>query len=183
MKSTAAGDAVAALRAGGVIAYPTEAVFGLGCDPGNESALRRILDIKGRRSHKGFILIACRQDQLMPFLAPVESDWQRRFDEAWPGPVTFVVPAGPGISALLTGGRDSLAVRVTDHPLAGELCRQFGSALVSTSANRSGHPPCRDAQSVVAEFGGLLDCIVDSPVGQLDSPTVIVDVVSGARLR
>jgi L-threonylcarbamoyladenylate synthase len=71
--------ALKALDAGGVIAYPTEAVYGLGCDPGNSVALQRILDIKSREAHKGFILIAANQDQLTPFLAPIEPSWQAHF--------------------------------------------------------------------------------------------------------
>lgn len=175
--------AIAALHSGGVIAYPTEAVFGLGCDPHQEMALARIIEIKGRDTHKGFILIAASQDQLTPFLAPVQAAWQTQFDNAWPGPVTFVVPARHGTSQLLSGSRDTLAVRVSSHPLVQRLCREFGGAIVSTSANRSGQEPCRDTASTVKIFGSQLDAIVGGNVGLLTSPTRIIDVRSGALIR
>lgn len=175
--------AISALRAGGVISYPTEAVFGLGCDPRNDAALARIIDIKGRAAHKGFILIASSLDQLRPFLAPVQPEWQTQFDSVWPGPVTMVVPCAPGTSDLLSGGRDTLAVRVSEHPLVQALCQQFEGPIVSTSANRSGQEPCRDTASALQLFGAEVDVTVDGKVGTLSAPTQILDVRSGNRLR
>lgn len=175
--------ATTALHAGGVIAYPTEAVFGLGCDPHNDTALARIIDIKGRAAHKGFILIAGALDQLLPYLAPVQPQWQTQFDVVWPGPVTMVVPCAPGASELLSGGRETLAVRVSDHPVVQQLCALFGGPIVSTSANFSGQEPCRDTASATQLFGSSIDVIVDGMVGTLDEPTRIVDVRSGQRLR
>jgi L-threonylcarbamoyladenylate synthase len=175
--------AVDTLHTGGVIAYPTEAVYGLGCDPHNEAALQRLIDIKGRDARKGFILIASNQDQLTPFLAPVEPAWQIQFDKVWPGPVTFVVPAAPGISDLLSGFRKTLAVRVSDHPVVRRLCDRFGAAIVSTSANRSGQMPCRTDSAVNDVLGSSVDVIVRAAVGTLTSPTRIVDVRTGKELR
>jgi L-threonylcarbamoyladenylate synthase len=182
----AAGDvsaAVMALRLGGVIAYPTEAVFGLGCDPRNEHALQRILDIKGRDVHKGFILIASTQHQLTPFLARIEPAWQAQFDSVWPGPVTFVVPSARGVSNLLSGFRDTLAVRVSDHPVVRLLCEQFGGAIVSTSANRSGFEPCRTQAAVRALFAPDVNGIVTGSVGGHASPSKIFDVRTQAQIR
>lgn len=176
-------QAVTALRAGGVIAYPTEAVFGLGCDPNDEAALARIIAIKGREAHKGFILIAASIMQLQPYLAPVEPAWAARFETYWPGPVTLIVPCATGIPSLLSGGRDTVAVRVSDHPLVRRLCNRYGGAIVSTSANRSGEPPCRDTHSVRSTFGEELDAIVDGEVGSLVEPTQIIDLRTGERLR
>ncbi len=175
--------AIIALQSGGVIAYPTEAVFGLGCDPRNELALARITDIKSRDAHKGFILIARSLDQLIPYLAPVQSEWQTQFDAVWPGPVTMVVPCASGTSELLSGGRKTLAVRVSAHPLVQELCALFDGPIVSTSANRSGEPPCRDVASAVRVFGSKVDAVVDGSVGTLTAPTLIIDVCTGERLR
>jgi len=173
-----------ALHAGGVIAYPTEAVFGLGCDPRNESALQKIIDIKGRDSHKGFILIAASQTQLAPYLASIQDPWQRQFDEHWPGPVTFVVPASDDVrNTLLTGFRDTLAVRVSAHPVVRQLCEQYDGAIVSTSANRSGEPSLRTAAAVRQSMGAQINEIVDEPVGTRDAPSSIFDVVSGEQLR
>lgn len=176
--------AVAALRAGRVIAYPTEAVFGLGCDPENESALQNVIDVKGRDSHKGFILIASSQDQLREFIAPVSVAQQEILDAHWPGPVTFVVPANTRTSnTLLSGYRDTLAVRVSTHPVVIQLCEQFGSAIVSTSANLSGQEASRSAQEVRTTFGNKLDVVIDAEVGTLNEPTKIIDLRSGERLR
>lgn len=177
--------AVDALQAGGVIAYPTEAVFGLGCDPRNEQALQRIIDVKGRDSHKGFILIAQTQSQLTPYLADISLEQQQQLEKHWPGPVTFVAKADPAIrNSILTGYRDTLAVRVTAHPLVRDLCQRYGGAIVSTSANRSGEASLRCASDVKASMGAELDCIIDAPVGDAQaSPSRIFDLATGEQLR
>lgn len=171
------------MRAGGVIAYPTEGVYGLGCDPHNQAALQRIIDLKGRDSHKGFIIVASSQDQLARFMAPVQAAWQTQFDQAWPGPVTFIVPAIDGISGLLSGYRDSMAVRVSNHPIVRDLCTLYDGALVSTSANRSGREALRSAAEVQIEFGDGIDVVIDAPLGGLTTSTTIIDVKTGSRLR
>ena len=185
--------AVRVVRAGGVVAYPTEAVFGLGCDPADADAVRRILAIKGRAADKGLILVAARAAQLGPWLAPLEPAWRSRMDLAWPGPTTFVVPAardtddGEGSSgALLRGGRPTIAVRVSAHPVVRALCEGCGHPLVSTSANASGRPALRDAASVARELGvgdGGVDAIVAGETGGRRAPSDIVDVRTGRRLR
>ena len=183
MKPPDLSKAIAALHSGGVIAYPTEAVFGLGCDPRNEKALARIIEIKSRDAHKGFILIARSLEQLIPFLAPVQPEWQSQFDAVWPGPVTMVVPCATCTSELLSGGRKTLAVRVSAHPLVQDLCARFDGPIVSTSANRSGQPSCRDTACAVQLFGSEVDVVVDGTVGTLTAPTKIIDVCTGDRLR
>lgn len=175
--------ALSALSTSGVIAYPTEAVFGIGCDPTSEIALRRVLELKGREEHKGFILIASRQSQLEPFIEPISPESQRQLDAAWPGPVTFVVKAATQAHPLLTGHRETLAVRVSDHPLVRALCEGFGSAIVSTSANYSGQAPLITAAQVNEAFGDRIDVVVDEAVGTLASPTRIFDLASGKQLR
>lgn len=176
--------AVDALHGGGVVAYPTEAVFGLGCDPRNEIALQRIIDIKGRDAHKGFILIASNQSQIFEYVEPVNTEQQRQLDENWPGPVTFVMQANENIrGTLLTGFRDTLAVRVSAHPVVIALCEHFGGALVSTSANRSGEPALRLGSEVDNTMGSKLDVIVKAAVGELASPTRIFELASGKKLR
>ena len=176
--------AVTALKQGGVIAYPTEAVFGLGCNPHNDKALQRIIDIKGRDAHKGFIVIASNQSQLQAFVAKPDNQQQLQLDEYWPGPVTFVMPASEKFrNSLLSGYRDTLAVRVSMHPLVAALCDAYNGAIVSTSANRSGEPALRSAESVLASIGEELDVVMNAPVGKLDSPTMIMDLMTGERLR
>lgn len=177
------GAAIAALRGGGVIAYPTEAVYGLGCDPRDAKALDRLLALKGRPTTLGLILIASDFSQLAPFLTPLPPALEARATATWPGPVTWTWSAAAGLPAVLSGGRDTLAVRVTAHPIAAALCHAFGGALVSTSANRHGQPPARDADAVRAAFGAELDAVVDGPCGDLARPTEIRDVRTGAVLR
>lgn len=183
VEEPALDPAVEALRHGGVIAYPTEAVFGLGCDPGDADALGRLLALKQRPADKGLILIAADEDQLAPWLAPIEPALARRVRPTWPGATTWLLPAAPDCPALLSGGHDTLAVRVTDHPVAAALCRTWGGALVSTSANRSGGEPARDADGARALFGGAVDAVVDAPVGARERPSVIRDARTGATLR
>lgn len=171
------------VRAGGVVAYPTEAVYGLGCDPGNSAAVQRILRLKGRPAAKGLILIAADLAQLQPYLAPLPEEMRERVLPTWPGPVTWLLPAAPGTPEWLRGEHTTLAVRVTAHPLAAALCRAAGTPLVSTSANRSGGAPARSAQEVRTLFGGALDFVLEGELGGLARPTQIRDGRSGEVLR
>ena len=141
-------EAVRLIRAGGVVAYPTEAVFGLGCDPSDPAAVARVLAIKGRAADKGLILVASDARQLAPWLAPLEPAWRSRMARDWPGPVTFVTPAARDVPALLRGGRSTIAVRVSAHPVVRALCEGCDHPLVSTSANASGEPALRDDAAV-----------------------------------
>ena len=175
--------AVEAVRSGGVIAYPTEAVYGLGCDPLEHTAVRRIFAIKQRDQAKGLILIAAEIGQLTPFMAELPADITQRLHASWPGPVTWVVPAAPSLPFWLSGGRSTLAVRVTAHPIASALCRALGMALVSTSANRSGRPPARTALAVRTQLGDGVDEIVAGAVGGLNKPTEIREALTGKVLR
>lgn len=171
------------IRNGGIIAYPTEAVFGLGCDPRNEAAVQRIIAIKARDAAKGLILIASSIEQLLPFLTPITDDLRTQFTSTWPGPVTWVVPANHSVSSSLSGGRDTLAVRVTAHPIARALCEAAGMALVSTSANLSGHPAMRSALQVRTHFHDEIDYIVPGDCGGALRPTEIRDARTGKVLR
>src|SRR4051812_15534880 len=121
--------AAAAVRAGGVVAYPTEAVYGLGCNPLEHRAVERIFALKGRDPAKGLILIASRMEQLSPFMATLPADVAQKLKASWPGPVTWVVPAAQALPFWLSGGRSTLAVRVTAHPIAAALCESAGMAL------------------------------------------------------
>ncbi len=141
------------LRRGGVVAYPTEAVYGLGCDPWNGAAVRRILAMKRRPEAKGLILIAADLAQLAPFVQWLEPNRMADILATWPGPHTWLLPARPETPVWLRGQHDTLAVRVTAHPLAAALCRAAGRALVSTSANRASHTPARTALEVRLRLG------------------------------
>lgn len=171
-----------ALASGGVIAYPTEAVWGLGCEPLNAHACARVLELKRRPGAKGFILIASEFAQVEPFLAPVPRARLKPALASWPGAVTWLLPAASWVPAHLTGGRHSLAVRVTAHPVASALCAQYGGPIVSTSANISGRAPARTTLQVQRQFGARLDYLLPGALGGLARPTPIREL-SGRTVR
>jgi len=172
-----------ALAAGGVIAYPTEGVWGLGCEPLNSHACARILMLKRRAAAKGFILIASEFAQVEPFLASVPRAKLARVLKDWPGPVTWLLPAASWVPAHLTGGRATLAIRVTAHAAAAALCARYGGPIVSTSANASGRSPARTALQVQRQFGARLDYVLPGALGGLSKPTPIRDLASGKAVR
>lgn len=171
------------IQGGGIVAYPTEAVYGLGCDPDNAEAVQRLLTLKQRPMHQGLILIAARFEQLHAYLRPLTSELRERVIPTWPGPVTWLLPARPETPPWLRGRHQTLAVRVTAHPLAAALCEAAGTPLVSTSANLSGRPPARNALGVRRIFGDQLDYILPGESGGLDKPTEIRDGLTGRQIR
>jgi L-threonylcarbamoyladenylate synthase len=176
-------QAVRCLREGRIIAYPTEAVYGLGCDPTNEPAVRRILELKSRPASAGLILIADRFDRFEPFVGPLASAELDRALATWPGPVTWLFPRGEGVPGWLAGEHPTVALRVTDHPVCRALCAAFGSAIVSTSANPRTQEPARSARAVERYFGDVLCGVVAGELGAQRQPSEIRDLASGAILR
>ncbi|MBE9561431.1 MAG: Sua5/YciO/YrdC/YwlC family protein, partial [Proteobacteria bacterium] len=157
--------AVQHLRQGKIIAYPTEAVYGFGCDPDNETALKNLVKLKQRSWKKGLILIASDYKQLAPFLQPLTSELEDKVFASWPGAITWLLPAKIGLSHYLRGNSDKLAVRVTSHPQTIVLCQKWGKALVSTSANLSETTAANTALQVEQEFGNKVDYILPGQVG------------------
>jgi L-threonylcarbamoyladenylate synthase len=176
-------EAVRILGEGGVIAYPTETVFGLGCDPFNSIAVLRLLDLKQRNIEQGLILIASDFAQLEPLLMPLSATVRTRILKTWPGPVTWTLPCLPKTPAWLRGNHRSLAVRITSHPLARSLCQSWDGPLVSTSANRHGKPPATSALGVRLAFDAELDYILHGMVAGTGKPSEIRDGISGRVLR
>ncbi|MBL11123.1 MAG: threonylcarbamoyl-AMP synthase [Acidiferrobacteraceae bacterium] len=177
------GVATKILKGCGVVAYPTEYCYGLGCDPMSRFAVERILQIKKRHWSKGLIVIASDLRQLSGLI-----DLKKRglLDEAlssWPGPHTWVFPALPRAPKWICGAHNTIAVRITDHPIALQLCRNFRSAIVSTSANRSSKPPLRTHHQATAEFGDEVDFVLKGSVGRKSAPSTIRDVMSGQLIR
>jgi len=170
------------MRAGGVIAYPTESCYGLGCDPRNNQAIRTLLEIKQRHWNKGLIIIASSVEQLDRYIDCEQLNMNKVL-QSWPGPTTWILPAADGVSHYLRGVNDGIAVRVTDHPLASLLCRTCRSPIVSTSANPEGKPPALSANGVRRYFGDKVDLVIEGQLGTLQRPTAIYDGISGKRLR
>lgn len=170
------------LQGGGLIAYPTESCYGLGCDPRNPRALKRLIRLKGRSAAKGLLLIADHLKRLQPFIRPLRAVDLARVSRTWPGPVTWVVPASSACPPLLTGGRATLAVRVTAHPGAARLCRSLGMALVSTSANKNGKKPAKTAAECRRIFGVRVR-VIAGRIGQRRRPSTLIDLATGNILR
>ncbi len=166
---------------GGVVACPTEAVYGLSCDPLNPAAVLRLLRLKQRPADKGLILIASDIEQLRPF-ALLQCKGMEAVRESWPGPVTWLLPARPGLPWWINGGRDTVACRVTAHPPAAALCRAAGRALISSSANRAGRPPARSPLQVRLRCPGT-DALLCGKLGKLNRPTPIRDLRTGRQYR
>lgn len=186
MASTCAiEDVVAALRRGGVVAYPTEAVWGLGCDPRDEAATLRLLAIKQREVDKGLILIAAEEAQLAPFIDMAALAAARRSEvrASWPGPHTWIVPAAANAPRWITGAHAGIAVRVSAHPLVVDLCKAFGGALVSTSANRAGEPAAHTIDALDPRIVDAVDAVAGGETGGLLRPTDIRDARTRAVLR
>ena len=170
------------LERGGVIAYATESCYGLGCDPRKRNAVRKILRLKGRPQAKGLILIGSEFTQFRRYLAPVEPELAARFKDYWPGPTTLLLPTSRHCPPWLTGRHTKLAVRVTAHPEAAQLCQQLDMALVSTSANRTGRKPLKTAAACRRAFGSAVWAL-PGRIGRRRRPSTILDPASGGVLR
>ena len=175
-------QAVSALNKGKVIAYPTEAVYGLGCDPWHEHAVYLLLDIKNRPWQKGLILVAAEIEQLADFIEPIDLDLAQEIIASWPGPTTWVLPAKKGVPDYLRGEHDTIAVRVTAHRQTAALCHQFGGAIVSTSANATGMQPAKTAHQVRRHLPEI-ETVLSGQCGSSDKPTQIRDGQTGDILR
>ena len=171
-------QAARVVRNGGVIAYPTEAVWGLGCDPWNDEAVERLLALKDRPVHKGLILVAAEVEQFDFLLEDLPEIWLARLAGSWPGPNTWLVPHQNRLPEWISGQHDSVALRVSDHPQVRALCRLTGP-LVSTSANPAGRPSARSRLRVEQYFPGQLDAVLGGALGGRKNPSLIRDLISG----
>ncbi len=177
-------QSVQALHQGGVIAYPTEAVWGLGCDPFNADAVAQLLAMKRRPESKGLVLVAASIAQVEPLLRGLTAEQRAQLEASWPGPYTWVIPDPHNlIPVWIRGDSQSVAVRVSAHPVVKSLCEAFGGLLVSTSANPSSHQPAKDALRVRTYFGDQLAAVVPGALGDQAQPTQIRDLISGRIFR
>lgn len=169
MTGEAVTTACTVLRAGGVVAFPTETYYGLAVDPFNRAALSRLFTLKGRAADKPVLLIVENPSQLSTLVAEIPPPFTILMERFWPGPLTLVFPGSPSVPRMLTGGRDTIGVRVSSHPVARQLVRAFGGPLTATSANFSGHPAAVTASGVRDQFGPEVDAVLDggaTPGGQ-----------------
>lgn len=187
LKKNELNNALKILQSQGVIAYPTESVFGLGCDPDCEAAIQKILLLKQRPAHKGLILIAASIEQLEKYADfSLLTDAQlTEIKKTWPGPTTWIIPSQKNLSKLISGDFESVAVRVTAHPIVRQICTAFDKPIISTSANLSGLEAALNSQQVNNMFkkDPLLNLVIDAPVSGLSTHTAIYDASTGKRLR
>ena len=173
--------------AGGIIAYPTEAVFGLGCDPDNKQAVEKLLMLKNRRVEKGLILLAANYSQLLPYIndSLIPQEKKQSMLSRWPNGVTQVVPKNQFTPAWLTGKFNTIAVRITDQPDVVELCKRTNKPIVSTSANLSGNEPVRTWQALEAEIGlsSKINYIIKGNTLGFTQPSTIIDALTGETFR
>ena len=175
--------AMHALSVGEVIACPTEAVWGLSCAASSQRGVMRLLELKQRDWRKGLILVASDFEQLLPYIELPSSNALKRATATWPGPATWVFPAPPELPLWLTGEHDTIAVRISAHPIIRALCGRWGGPLVSTSANPAGREPARSITEVRLYFKNAIDVLVPGALGGLAKPTTIRDVANGHILR
>ncbi|TFH75507.1 tRNA threonylcarbamoyladenosine biosynthesis protein RimN [Gammaproteobacteria bacterium LSUCC0112] len=189
MEKLAVKVAAHRLMQGGVIAYPTEAVWGLGCDPQNEEACLELLQIKQRPIQKGMILIAGQIGDFEEILAALSPGQYKKLDVAWQqqgktGAVTFLVPdVLDQIPFWIKGSHRAVALRVSHHPVVRSLCKEFGGPIVSTSANITGKLPARSRVLVEKYFGSQLNFVVPGQLGGARNPSKIVDFSTGQLVR
>lgn len=182
MTPFASREAARWIHQGKVIAYPTEAVYGLGCDPLNPDAVFKLLEIKQRPVHKGLILIAANLEQLLPFIHLPEQASLKPALQTWPGPYTWLIPVNRDTPYWLTGDHNSIAVRITNHPVARQICLSTDSALVSTSANRAAQSPARTALECQLKVPEA-DLIINGKVNSNAKPSTITDLLTGNVIR
>lgn len=176
-------QALNTLNRGGIIAYPTEAVFGLGCRADRGEAVERICQLKRRPIEQGVIVLIRDLEQLGDWIAPLNNEQRERLTATWPGPVTWLIPASDSCPVWLRGRHASLAVRQSAHSLCRDLCQALETPLVSTSANRSGQSPALSAAEAESMFGAEVDLIINAPLGDSAKPSTIRDLLTGKQLR
>ncbi len=169
-------EAVKILKNGGVIAYPTETFYGLGADPRNPEAIKKIFFVKKREHGKPVALILSDSLQIKKWIKGVGKREQRIIKTFWPGPLTLVLKSRKNVSSFLTGGTGKLGIRVSSHVVACRLAKKLGGAITATSANRSGKPACRTGREVERQIGKKIDGIVFSDQLKKSKGSTIIDL-------
>jgi len=175
-------EAVAVLRGGGVIVYPSDTVYGLGAAASDAQAVERVFAVKGRDTEKPLSLLLANATDLAPLCADVSPAARTLAERYWPGPLTLVLRRSPAFRSAALGGGDTVAVRVPDHPFLRDLIRALGEPITGTSANRSGRPACRSAQEAERELGDAADLIVDGGPSGIGPESTVVDLTRGLPL-
>ncbi len=174
---------VNAIKSGGVIAYPTESVYGLGCNPFNQEAVMKILQLKGRLQEKGLIIIASHVQQILPLIKPIAPNDLARALKTWPGHQTWIFPKSPLVPPWISGAFDTIAVRVSAHPIVKKLCDSLNIPLVSTSANHANQEVLPSIKDIKMQFGDKIDAFINAPLGKHSKPSKITVAHTLKQLR
>lgn len=169
-------EAVRSLNSGGVVVFPTDTLYGLGADVFSLAALQRIFSIKGRRADLALPVLVAGLDQVEAVAQPMSAQAQRLAERFWPGPLTLVMRRSPDLPGLVTGGADTVAVRMPGHPVPLELARRLGRPITGTSANRSGQPDLLDLSALENQLGNLVDHIIQTGPVPAGTASTIVNV-------
>lgn len=178
-------SAIEIYKNGGILAYPTEAVFGIGCDPDNEQALERLLTVKNRSANKGLILLAGEYSQLVPYIdeSLISEDMRAIMLSKWPDGITQIVPKNKNISPLLSGKFNTIAIRVTSQADVVALCKELNKPVVSTSANLSGQEPAKTWQTLSSELIERVDFVIKGATLGHEKPSQIIYALTGEVVR
>jgi len=169
-------EAIAVLRGGGLIAYPSDTVYGLGAAASDEQAVARAFAVKGRLSEKALSLLLADIEDMAPLCADVPPAAKLLAERFWPGPLTLVLRRSPAFQSAALGGGDNVALRVPDHHFLRELIRGLGEPITGTSANRSGRPSCRTAREVWRQLGNAVDLIIDGGPSRAGPESTVIDI-------
>jgi len=171
------------MRSGGVIAYPTEAVWGLGCDPFNTHAVQKILAMKKRHWRKGLILVASEIDQFSFLINALSAEQQKKLGGGWPEHTTYLVEHNDRLSKFVRGDHSTIALRVSQHPVVSAICNKFGGPIVSTSANPQALLPARSGYKARDYFSQYVVVFAPGTVGMHNKPSRIIDLATGQIIR
>ena len=175
-------DVICHLKSGEVIGYPTEAVYGIGCDPWNQSSVEKIAKIKGRKKRQTFLMVASSIDQLTDLIDI--SRLSSQVKSSWPGHTTWLIKAKENVPYWLQDEQtNKVGVRVSNHPLVRELCNEYGKPIISTSANISGKEEIKNQQEFIRTFSSNINYLVDGDLGDYDKASMIIDMETNRKIR
>ena len=175
-------DVICHLKSGEVIGYPTEAVYGIGCDPWNQSSVEKIAKIKGRKKRQTFLMVASSIDQLTDLIDI--SRLSSQVKSSWPGHTTWLIKAKENVPYWLQDEQtNKVGVRVSNHPLVRELCNEYGKPIISTSANISGKEEIKNQQEFIRTFSSDINYLVDGDLGDYDKASMIIDMETNRKIR
>ena len=176
---TAIARAVATLRESGVVAIPTDTLYGLAADPWNSAAVAKVFAIKGRPDERALLLVASDVDQVQRWIGEMSPMARRLAQRFWPGPLTLVMRAPDALAPEVTAGGTTVGVRVPSHAVTRALCAAFDRPVTATSANISGQAASDDPEEVATALAGGLDLLLDSGMTPGGPPSTIVDITDG----